>query len=519
MTSDQGFDRGNDSGPNPGPNQGRDRGKDSGPRLAPRPVSRPPVDPTSRQAFGRPAGLNGSFVAERVRPSKYRDQSEFRPTDQHADPVLQQAFSKPLGSPDTLQRHPIDAGALAGERNGRPDELDDPWRDPAAGAALGTPAVAPSVLPAPAGFTGKLGVRDVLFGGKVSYVALGVLTLIALVIGLLGGVIGRKTAEVVEAFTTSKVTLATNNNGEGPAGRFAKVAAATADSVVTIESKSDQEGLQGSGVIIDGRGYIVTNNHVISEAANNPSQFKTTVVFNDGKEVPANLVGRDPKTDLAVLKVDNVDNLTVARLGDSSKVRVGDEVLAAGAPLGLRSTVTHGIISALHRPVPLSGEGSDTDTVIDAIQTDASINHGNSGGPLIDMDSQVIGINTAGKSLSDSASGLGFAIPINEAKEVAQTLIKDGKIVHPTLGVSTRSVSNAIASGAQVANVKAGSPAQKGGILENDVIVKVGNRKVADADEFVVAVRQLTIGQDAPVEVVRDGRHVTLTVKPDPDTS
>ena len=187
-------------------------------------------------------------------------------------------------------------------------------------------------------------------------------------------------------------------------------------------------------MVIDGRGYIVTNNHVISDAANNPSQFKTTVVFNDGKEVPANLVGRDPKTDLAVLKVDNVNNLTVARLGDSDKVQVGDEVIAAGAPLGLRSTVTHGIISALHRPVPLSGEGSDTDTVIDAIQTDASINHGNSGGPLINMDSEVIGINTAGKSLSDSASGLGFAIPVNEVKAVAETLIKDGKIVAPDTG-------------------------------------------------------------------------------------
>jgi S1-C subfamily serine protease len=315
------------------------------------------------------------------------------------------------------------------------------------------------------------------------------------------------------------VTLSTNHNGEAPAGRFAKVAAAVADSVVTIQSVSDQEGMQGSGFVVDSRGYIVTNNHVISEAANNPSQFKTTVVFNDGKEVPANLVGRDPKTDLAVLKVDNVNNLTVARLGDSDKVRVGDEVLAAGAPLGLRSTVTHGIISALHRPIPLSGEGSDTDTVIDGIQTDASINHGNSGGPLINMDSQVIGVNTAGKSLSDSASGLGFAIPVNEAKLVAQTLIRDGKIAHSTLGLSTRSVSNAIASGAQVANVKAGSPAEKGGILENDVVVKVGNRSVADADEFVVAVRQLTIGQPAPIEVVRDGRHVTLTVTPGPDTS
>ena len=171
----------------------------------------------------------------------------------------------------------------------------------------------------------------------------------------------------------------------GPSDRFAKVAQSVADSVVTIEAVSDEQGSQGSGVVIDGRGYIVTNNHVISEAANNPSQYKTTVVFNDGKEVPANLVGRDPKTDLAVLKVDNVDNLTVARLGDSDKVHVGDEVIAAGAPLGLRSTVTHGIISALHRPVPLSGDGSDTDTVIDALQTDASINHGNSGGPLINM--------------------------------------------------------------------------------------------------------------------------------------
>jgi S1-C subfamily serine protease len=499
-----------------------DRGSDSddngGQRLAPRPVSRPPVDAASRQVFSRPGGLQGSFVAERVRPPKYRDEGDFRPHEKPSDPVLQEAFSRPVGTLDTLQRHPIDAGALTADKDGAgPEEPEDPWRDPGAGAALGTPALSPPAPHAPAGYGGKLGVRDVLFGRKVSYLALAVLLLIALVIGVIGGVIGRKTAEVVEAFTTSKVTLSTGGNTEQPAGRFAKVAKATAGAVVTIESKSDQEGLQGSGVVIDPRGYIVTNNHVISEAANNPSQFKTTVVFNDGKQVPANLVGRDPKTDLAVLKVDNVDNLSVAQLGDSNQVRVGDEVLAAGAPLGLRSTVTHGIISALHRPVPLSGEGSDTDTVIDALQTDASINHGNSGGPLINMDSQVIGINTAGKSLSDSASGLGFAIPINEARQVAQTLIRDGKIVHPTLGVSTRSVSNAIASGAQVANVKAGSPAQRGGILENDVIVKVGDRKVADADEFVVAVRQLTIGQDAPVEVVRDGRNVTLTVKPDPD--
>ncbi|MGH3967207.1 MAG: S1C family serine protease, partial [Mycobacterium sp.] len=412
-----------------------DQDKYGAERLAPRPVSRPPVDPAAHQTFGRPDGVRGSFVAERVRPPKYRDEGEFTGHNESADPVLAEAFGRPFPGVDSLQRHPTDAGALDAEKDrDQPEQREDPWRDPAAAAALGGPALTPAAPDVADGQLGKLGVRDVLFGGRVSYLALVILTVLALLIGAIGGVIGRKTAEVVQAFTTSKVTLSTSGNGDEPAGRFARVAAAVEDSVVTIEAVSDQEGMQGSGVVIDGRGYIVTNNHVISEAAIDPSQYKMTVVFNDGKEVPANLVGRDPKTDLAVIKVDNVDNLSVARLGDSDKVRVGDEVLAAGAPLGLRSTVTHGIVSALHRPIPLSGENSDTDTVIDAVQTDASINHGNSGGPLINMDSAVIGINTAGKSLSDSASGLGFAIPVNEAKTVAQTLIKDGKIVHPTLG-------------------------------------------------------------------------------------
>jgi S1-C subfamily serine protease len=482
-------------------------------RLAPRPVSRPPVDPAATRAFGRPDGFSGSFLGTEA----VRDQGDYTPTDQAPDPVLAQAFGPQNGSGDSLQRHPADAGALDAERDGDSDVPADPWRDPAAIPSLGTPAVpqsAPTVIYAP---VGKLGVRDVLFGGKVSWLALVTLLIITLLIAFVGGWVGNKTAQTVEAFTTSKVTLQTDNNPEAPAGRFATVAAAVADSVVTIEAISDTEGSQGSGVVVDGRGYIVTNNHVISEAANNPSAFKISVVFNDGKEVPANLVGRDPKTDVAVLKVDNVDNLTVARLGDSEKIRVGEEVIAAGAPLGLRSTVTHGIVSALHRPVPLSGDGSDTDTVIDGVQTDASINHGNSGGPLINMSSEVIGINTAGKSLSDSASGLGFAIPVNEVKDTVAALIKDGKISHPTLGLNAVSVSNSVASGALIKNVVGGGPADRAGLLENDVVVKVGDRKVADADEMVVAVRQLKIGQDAPIEVVRDGRPVTLIVNPAPD--
>ena len=484
-------------------------------RLEPRPVSRPPVDPAAQRAFGRPNGVEGSFLDA----AKHRDQGEYTPRDQAPDPVLAEAFGRPHAGVDSLQRHPTDAGALEAERDGDFDDIDDPWRNPGAPVALGTPALAATGQPVHTAPAGKLGVRDVLFGGRVSYAALAVLAIVALVIGVAGGWVGRTTAEVVEAFTTSKVTLETNDNPVVHGGAFAEVAATVADSVVTIEATSDSEGSQGSGVVVDERGYIVINNHVISEAATNPSKFQMAVVFNDGTEVPANLVGRDPKTDLAVLKVDNVDNLRVARMGDSDKLTVGEEVIAAGAPLGLRSTVTHGIISALNRPVPLSGDGSDTDTVIDGVQTDASINHGNSGGPLINMSSEVIGINTAGKSLSDSASGLGFAIPVNEVKQVVETLIENGKIAHPTLGLTARSVSNDLAKGAQIANVAAGGPAEQAGILENDVVVKVGDRTVADADEFVVAVRQLKIGEPAPIEVVREGRNVTLTVTPGADTS
>ncbi|MCG5430775.1 trypsin-like peptidase domain-containing protein [Mycobacterium sp. MYCO198283] len=473
--------------------------------MAPRPVYRPPVDGASQRAFGRPDGFRGSFLEE----SKYRDQGEFTPRNAPPDPVLAEAFGRPYRGGESLQRHPIDAGALEAERDGDDGIAADPWRDPQAPVSLGRPAVPETAPAAAAPPPTKLGVREVLFGRRVSYRALGVLALVALLIGVVGGFLGNRTSDTVAALTKSKITLSTAGGDEPPAGRFANVASAVSDSVVTVQVMSDKEAGFGSGVVVDGRGYIVTNNHVVQQAVDQPAQFKTTVVFADGKEVPANLVGHDPATDIAVLKVDNVDNLTVARLGDSSQVRVGDEVIAVGSPLGqrgLRSTVTHGIISALNRAA-----ATDADTVINAVQTDAPITHGNSGGPLIDMQSRVIGINTAGR---DDAAGLNFAVVVDEMKRVSEALINNGKVVHPWLGVNTKTVSNAVASGAEVENVKAGSPADRAGIRENDVVVKVGNRQVGDGDEFVVAVRQLTIGQDAPIEVIREGRPVTLTVNP-----
>ena len=262
--------------------------------------------------------------------------------------------------------------------------------------------------------------------------------------------------------------------------------------------------------MLDADGHIVTAAHVVDDAT------QLTVTFADGTSRPATLLGKDDATDVAVIKVDAPSSvLHPLQLGDSSQLQVGDGVVAIGSPFGLEDTVTSGIVSALNRTITSPNNFS----IDGAIQTDAAINHGNSGGPLLDLQGKVIGINTAGKSLSDSASGLGFAIPVNEVKNVVDALIKDGKIAHPTLGLTARSVSNDLASGAQVANVKAGGPAEKAGILENDVVVKVGDRAVADADEFVVAVRLLKIGQDAPIEVVREGRHVTLTVNPGPDNS
>ena len=463
----------------------------SGGDLSPRPVSRPPVDPSTHRAFGRPDGVVGSFGG----PGHHCAQGEFTPTNQSPGPVLAEAFGQAQAADDQ------------DDTIGQPHDAS---RDPGAAATPTTPTAA-----SPSAAHSKLGVRDVLFGGRVSHLALTALAVLAILIGLLGGWVGRKTAEVTQAFMIPKMTLNTTDTDQLPTGQMAKVAAAVGDSVVTVQAISDEEGSQGSGVVVDGRGYIVTNNHVISQAAPSPDKFKLTVVFNDGKQAPAHLVGRDPETDVAVLKVDNVDNLTVARLGDSDTLRVGDPVMAAGAPLGLRSTDTQGIVSALHRAVPLSGEDSDTKTVIDAVQTDASINHGNSGGPLLNMNAEVIGINTASKSLSDSASGLGFAIPVNEVKFVAQTLIRDGKITHPMLGLTAQSVNDTGSGGAKVTKVNPGGPAERAGLKENDVVVKVGDRTVNDIDEFTVAVRQLTIGQDAPIDVLRDGRRITLTIKPD----
>jgi S1-C subfamily serine protease len=232
-------------------------------------------------------------------------------------------------------------------------------------------------------------------------------------------------------------------------------------------------------------------------------------VFSDGSGSEARIVGRDPASDIAVLKVEK-PGLVAASLGESDGLVVGDPVVAIGSPLGLAGTVTSGIVSALNRPVRLSGEGSDTNAVISAVQTDAPINPGNSGGALVDATGAVIGINTAmlasgGSGSSGGATGLGFAIPIDSVRAVAEELISTGKAVHATLGVNTRSVTDGSRDGALVLNVEPDGPGAKAGIREQDVVIAVNDKAVGSSEELQVAVDAHKPGDTITLEVVRNG--------------
>ncbi|MER7081016.1 S1C family serine protease [Saccharopolyspora kobensis] len=485
------------------------------PRLAPKPLHRPPVDPAQSSSFRRPQGVTGSFDPN-------RRTAPVRGIERTAPPAapLASAFGRPEDSGELLQRAP-------GERPVTPEPAEepvlwnsderDPWRNPAAGAMLGPPAAsAEQDEESEPKETGPLlSAREVLFGRRVQPRALVILAVVALLVGLAGGFLGRITAEEGNPLLNPSVTLAEVEPAkERPKGTVAAVAQRVVPAVVSIEVRVGAQGGSGSGVVIDGEGYVLTNNHVVSMAADTPNA-QVSAVFHDGTRAPARIVGRDVKTDLAVIKVE-VSNPTVAQLGDSDSLAVGDDVIAIGSPLGLAGTVTTGIVSSVHRPMRLAGEGTDTNAVIDAIQTDAAINPGNSGGALVDGNGAVVGINSAIRTLGAGGEGgsigLGFAIPIDDARRIAQELIRTGHVQHADLGVNAKSVSDGLADGAQVQNVQDGSAAAAAGIAEGDVIIRVGERKVGSADELVVAVDRHQVGERIPVAVVRQGRELVLDV-------
>lgn len=294
---------------------------------------------------------------------------------------------------------------------------------------------------------------------------------------------------------------------QAPDGTAEAVAAKVLPSVVSIDVRSQSGRGEGSGVVLTADGLIITNNHVIALAA---AGGEIQVRFDDGTTAPATIVGSDPATDIAVIKAESADPLVPIALGTSANLVEGQAVAAVGSPLGLSGTVTTGIVSALDRPVRAGGERSDQSTVIDAIQTDAAINPGNSGGALVNMDGELVGINSAIASLGSGSSGsigLGFAIPVDQARQIADQLIKQGFATRAVLGVS---VSDAPGGGALVRGVEAGGPADKAGIRDGAVISGVGDRAIDGGDALVAAIRSQPAGGTVTVTYAsREGEQPT----------
>jgi putative serine protease PepD len=338
---------------------------------------------------------------------------------------------------------------------------------------------------------------------------------------------GDNGSSTVSSLTTPVSTIAPSDLTTNPK-TYAGIAAKVLPSVVSINVTGTNESDTGSGVVLSSDGYILTNNHVVAAAANGGS---TSVTFNDGSTKNARIVGTDSLDDLAVIRVAKT-GLSAASLGNSSAIQVGDPVLAVGSPLGLSGTVTSGIVSALNRPVetqqegqqqsPFGGSGQTTNpTVIDAIQTDAAINPGNSGGALVDSVGQVIGINSAIASLGTDVLGsgqsgnigVGFAIPINQARVIANELISGGHATHPLLGVSLldQTTSNGLDK-AVVHTITSGGPADKAGIKAGDVITAIGGQRTAGADAVIASIRSHQPGQRVTVTFERGGSSHTVTV-------
>ena len=323
---------------------------------------------------------------------------------------------------------------------------------------------------------------------------------VALIAGAIGASIGRTTTQNIGANLVQ-----TENVVERAPGSIAALAARLIPAVVSIAVSGGRNSGTGSGFFLDSDGFILTNNHVVESAANGG---RITVETSDGKKYPATLVGRDSSYDLAVLKI-NVQAAPTLQLGNSDQVMVGDSVIAIGSPLGLSGTVTAGIISSKNRAVT-TGNGFGESSFINALQTDAAINPGNSGGPLVDSTGAVIGVNSAiatlGVSSQAGSIGLGFAIPINQAKKTAEQLINTGSATYPIMGISVDTQFTGV--GALISNestgITPGGPAEKAGLRKGDLIVALDGLDIENSDELIVAIRSKNIGDKVKVKYKRN---------------
>ena len=324
--------------------------------------------------------------------------------------------------------------------------------------------------------------------------------IVALVAGGIGASIGRNTSTNLGANLVD-----TKNIVERAPDSIAALAARVIPAVVSISVKAPTGSDTGSGFFLDSNGLILTNNHVVEPGAVSGT---ITVELSDGKKYPAKLIGRDNSYDLAVLKID-VTSAPTLQLGNSDLVQVGDAVIAIGSPLGLSGTVTSGIISSKNRAVT-TGNGSGETSFINAIQTDAAINPGNSGGPLVDATGAVIGVNSAiatlGSGTQSGSIGLGFAIPINQAKKTVEQLIKTGSATYPIMGISVdiRFTGTGALISSEGVGITPNGPAARAGLRVGDVIIKFDGVNISNSDELIVAIRSHSVGDKVKVGYTRN---------------
>ncbi|MDA3626014.1 trypsin-like peptidase domain-containing protein [Saccharopolyspora sp. WRP15-2] len=477
-----------------------------------------PEEPTP-QTEGSPAGTGDTP------PAGVPQQQPQQPQAQQSDPAQSHATpqpegQQPYGAQQTEPARPYSPQQYAAQQEGQPSY--GPSENQQSYAAQGATPHATQQFPQHAPWPSAGGHTAVQPGphqahGRRGGLVAGVAAL-ALVCGLVGGGVGGfvgyqfggDRSPGVTSLDQPRPARSVNN---APQGSVQQVAQKVLPSVVQLQMVTSRGAGEGSGIVLSQDGYILTNNHVVS---GDGSGGRLTAQFHDGRTAQVRVIGTDPKSDLAVVKADNISGLTPAELGRSDDLPVGAPVVAIGSPFGLSGTVTSGIISAKDRPVRAGGESGSEDTVLNALQTDAAINPGNSGGPLVDVDGNVVGINSAiyspGNGQGQAGSvGLGFAIPIDQAKRIATELKDHGSATQSTLGVL---IGAGDQPGALVRNVVPGGPAEQAGIRNGDLITKVDDRPIQDPDSLVAAVRshapgdrvKITIGGDRTVDATLAGQ-------------
>ncbi|WGX95170.1 S1C family serine protease [Nocardioides sp. L-11A] len=461
-------------------------------------------------------------------------------------PLEQEAVDPESVVPESVVPEPADTDPVEPVDPVRPQ-----WAPPAPGAVpeptTPLPGLAPSLMPPPPGppFAGPPAAGPPVVGPPAADLTvrmpsapadrrasgapgwlIPVVAAVALVVGLGGGLLGalaydRISDDSPDGPGYSGDGLAGVDLKENPPlaapGSVAAVAQAVLPSTVQIiaEYGGEATGASGSGWVMDGNGHIVTNNHVVADAAKNNGPI--VVVDHDRNRYDAEVVGRSPIYDLAVLYVKESDKLKPATMGDSAKLQVGEPVVAIGSPLSLPDTVTSGIVSYLHRPVTTGG--ADSQSWIDAIQTDAAINPGNSGGPLVNQQGEVVGVNsaiaTAGGGSIDSEAGnigVGFAIPVEQVRVTADQILKTGKAQYPLIGAEVRTGGAPAGAGAEISKINSGSPAEDAGLRKGDVITHVNGTRVSDGNALIVAIRTHQPGETIEFTLTRGSKEQKVKV-------